>query len=184
MNHEQFVKLANKTARNAQGMRPLACHVRRLYRTIRALQQDDNAFCYMAEVIQKARADKTDPLEFIDRVKTYYHRDRQAFGDALVKRGLHQRTNGSRASAITAETSEDAERNALNPSTKEAGVAVASDTALVVNTSREPNVSIIGEGPRAAGAFGHEEHDVRRDRGALTAALHHRPGRRRVISGG
>jgi hypothetical protein len=85
VDHDRFVALAKKAAINAQGKPSLAAHVRRLYGAIRELQQDDNSFFYIAEVIQSAREDKTDAMAFMSRVKTYYHRDRQTLGDDLVK---------------------------------------------------------------------------------------------------
>lgn len=88
MTDEEFKDLAARTARNAQGLRSLAAHVRQLYVAIRTLQRDDNGFAYMAEIIQAARGDKRDAMEFVDRVKTYHHRDRSRMGDPVIERGM------------------------------------------------------------------------------------------------
>ena len=182
MTHEEFVKLASEAGRNAQGLRPLAAHVRQLYEHIRTLQIEDNSFYYIAEVIQQARQDSTDAMGFMNRVKSYYHRDREAAGDPLVIRGrgrlaqeqgTTQTTNSMRAATPT-----------LNRPAVALEEAMVPKPMATENPDREQTVGVDGNETPAPLAQRVEQTVVRRDLGALTSALHNRPGRRRVVSGG
>tara|TARA_R100000365_G_C2740800_1_gene69511 strand:- start:502 stop:1041 length:540 start_codon:yes stop_codon:yes gene_type:complete len=177
--HEEFVGLACQTARNAQGLRPLAAHVRQLYGVIRALQKDDNAFLYIAEVIQKARNDKSDAFDFMNRVKSYHHRDRKAVGDPCVVRGIRRHGPALTTSPVT----EGTVRSPIAPPSRAEGDAkaeIVGERARVGPALSEPSVIPPAAGGPAPSAGPHHRDDL----GALTAALHSRPGRRRIVSGG
>lgn len=183
MTHEEFVMRAEQTARTAQGLRRLAAHVRRLYTAIRALQEDDNGFLYIGEVIQRARDDKTDTLAFATRVKTYYHRDRVALGDPLIPRGMPGRI--ASASQIGAPLTSAPSSGHAGPADPlaypmphpghetiayrfpglDAGTNAARPGPVQVQSQTGQN------GPKADGA-------------AQTAALHARQRGRRVVPGG
>ena len=179
MTHEEFVDLAGQTARNAQGLRPLAGHVRQLYGVIRALQHDDNALLYIAEVIQKARNDKSDAFDFMNRVKSYHHRDRKAVGDPCVVRGIRRHTPAPTTSPVTEGT---VSPTITTPSRAEGEVIaeIVGERAEVGPALSDPSVTSLAAGGPTPSAVPRNGDDL----GALTAALHSRPGRRRIVSSG
>ena len=87
MDHETFAKSAAATARNAQGIRPLAGQVRLLYDDIRKLQADDNSYFYIAEIIAASRGGVSDIDGLVGCIRVYHHRDRKVRGDKPIKRG-------------------------------------------------------------------------------------------------
>ena len=171
---EEFIELARRTAGNAQGLRPLARHVRKLYDAIRALQEDDNSFFYVADIIREARRDQTDPIEFMIRVKTYHHRDRTAKGDPLISRGMARRTEVVRESGVTGEVA--------------GSFAAPPKSPVVAPEPGPPPVSRAADGEAATRAEflppADGKNEARDYRPGLTAALHSRPGRRRTVPGG
>lgn len=176
MNHERFVQLARETAFNDRGsLRRLAPHVRRLYAAIREVQEDENAFAYIAEVIQEARGDKTDAEAFMHRIKTYYHRDRKALGDDLVVRGyrrlLELRTKTKAApGARLPSTTNELKEEAISSSRHGAGEL---EHSAPLARSHHANAASATRGQTV----------VPEDRRSLTAALNRR-GHRRNAPGG
>ncbi|WP_127143892.1 hypothetical protein [Pelagibacterium montanilacus] len=200
MTHDEFVARAQETARNAQGLRPLAGHVRRLYRDIRALQGDDNAFYYISEVIHAARGGDRDLSQTTERVKTYFHRYRKALGDPVVARGLDGGTRVRRAaldqrSTGTAPGSPSSPtRSVWAPDDPHAphqsdGVEDRTDLRLEQAAPGVPE-SPLAHDPASSGLPSPPKRAVpertapeHSDMAAL-AACYRRPGRRRLISGG
>jgi hypothetical protein len=175
MKHSEFVKLAQGTARNAQGLRKLAPHVRLLYDAIRTLQDDDNAYLYMAEVLLLARGDKLDAQMIADRIRAYHFRDRAARGDAPVERGARKLTRiklrqpqGSLNQATTINIKQS--ETELPPLTREAVVPTTQSTAQLSSPNAPVN-SLVA-------------YPADHDRGAITRQLHQKQGRRKVVQGG
>ncbi|KQN73479.1 hypothetical protein [Devosia sp. Leaf64] len=176
MTHEEFEKLAKATCRNAGGLVTLIDHVLRLYPALRKLQIEDNSFYYMAEVIKKARGDKTELENFKDRIKTYYHRLRREKGDPLIKRGTEL--------SATRQIGEDAARPFDHQSDNVSGaVALSASPAPEPSGSKEPNIAnahaSLEQGQPNTLALVKQPPDPPRQM-SLTEALHSRTGRRRL----
>jgi hypothetical protein len=172
MKHSEFVKLARGTARNAQGLRKLAPHVRLLYDAIRTLQDDDNAYLYMAEVLLLARGDKLDAQMIADRIRAYHFRDRAARGDAPVERGARKLTRIKPQGSLNQATTINIKQSEMElpPLTREAVVPTPQSTAQLSS----PNALVDSLAAYPA------DHD----RGALTRQLQQKQGRRKVVQGG
>lgn len=171
--HDDFVKMAEEAAKNAQGLRPLANHVRQLHQAIRQLQVEDNSFFYIAEVIQQGRGDKTDAIDFMQRVKTYYHRDRKRAGYPLVNRGM---ALGSPELA--------AKRSGNMTTPANGSASAARDIDKTISSHSRPNDQVSsGDFPSIA-PNEQAKDDVAADMRALTTAVNNRHGRRRTVSGG
>lgn len=172
MKHKRFVKLAKEKARNQRGgKRTLAAHVRQLYSAIRELQEDDNAFAYIAEIIQDARADKTDEEAFMHRVKTYYHRDRKALNDPLVVRGPRRAMELARTNEVAAPVDRSAGGIPNSPVMAEEPGG-HQDAHPVMTRLEESKAGIVLQRRNVSSSD---------DRSSLTAALR-RPGHRRVAT--
>lgn len=181
MEHEEFVARAEKTARNAAGVRSLARHVRLLYEDIRRLQGDDNAFLYMADVICKARKDRLDVAMMAERLRVYHHRDRKARGDKPIKRGL---TPASELPAQTAtpENEKSGSDEVVGGASLDAPAASASDMLRPEQEAAHHSRPTITPLPGNASPV--DDQTEWAERRAITLGFTRRPGRRVVDGGG
>ncbi|ODT72420.1 MAG: hypothetical protein ABS75_04785 [Pelagibacterium sp. SCN 63-23] len=189
MDNDQFVALAVAAALNAQGKCRLAAHVRRLYGAIRKLQQEDNSFFYIAGVIQSARNDKTDPTEFMTRIKTYYHRHRKSVGDPLVKPAKGVVTNVAGRYGPSEDESKIGGKKVVPETSAQSSEGTFAEHTLGLNDHLTLQ-SLSGVEDTDAGALEADpnETSIKAQRSAQKAelvelhrALYRRPGRRKVV---
>jgi hypothetical protein len=181
LKHERFVELAKERAYNERGaLRPLAAHVRRLYGAIRTLQEDDNSFWYIADIIQQARGDQIDPEDFMARVKTYYHRDRKALCDVPVTRGSRR--------LVELRSKENSAADRPEPPAVRMLPEVEKDGSAPKTVERSDEAKARGAGDksqRSAVEKDNQDEEARssNDLSGLTLALRRR-GHRRIAPGG